>query len=201
MRRKPVENAQPNVAASLEDWHRTLVSRRSFLLGLAGGSLAALFGMPAAAKGSSDIDAAHTWRVIDKVQRHLFPSEPDRPGAQEINALGYLRFVVSDPKVDAEEHEFILKGAGWLEGMAREMTRRSFTELGAQERERVLRRIAVSAAGENWVSTLILYLMEALLTDPAYGGNPGGIGWRWLQHVPGHPRPPKDKTYPVLLSS
>jgi gluconate 2-dehydrogenase gamma chain len=41
--------------------------------------------------------------------------------------------------------------------------------------------------------------MEALLTDPAYGGNPGGIGWRWLQHVPGYPRPPMDKIYPELL--
>jgi gluconate 2-dehydrogenase gamma chain len=26
-----------------------------------------------------------------------------------------------------------------------------------------------------------------------YGGNPDGIGWRWLGHVPGYPRPPADK--------
>ena len=64
----------------------------------------------------------------------------------------------------------------------------------------MLRRIAASPAGENWLSTLILYLMEALLTDPAYGGNPGGIGWRWLRHTPGYPRPTPDKTYPRLLA-
>jgi gluconate 2-dehydrogenase gamma chain len=199
MRRKPVDILRPDVAASLQDWHRALVSRRAFLLGLAGGSLATLFGISAAARDSADIDESHAWQVIDMVQQHLFPSEPDSPGAKQINALAYLRFVVRDPKVEAEEREFIVKGAGWLEGMAQEMTQRTFTELGESQREQVLRRIAASQAGENWLSTLILYLMEALLTDPAYGGNPGGIGWRWLQHVPGYPRPPTDKTYPELL--
>ena len=80
------------------------------------------------------------------------------------------------------------------------MTQRTFAELDDAKREQTLQRIAASEAGENWLSTLILYLMEALLTDPAYGGNPGGIGWRWLQHVPGYPRPPKGKTYPALLA-
>ena len=199
MRRKPVEKIRPDMAASLQDWHRALVSRRVFMLGLAGGSLATMFGISAAAKDSSEISESQAWRIIDIVQQHLFPSEPNSPGAKQINALAYLRFVVGDPKVDADEREFILKGAGWLEGMAQEMTQRTFSELDETQREQVLRRIAASQAGENWLSTLILYLMEALLTDPAYGGNPGGIGWRWLQHVPGYPRPPKDKIYPELL--
>ena len=40
--------------------------------------------------------------------------------------------------------------------------------------------------------------MEALLTDPAYGGNPDGIGWRWLGHTPGYPRPSAATIYPRL---
>jgi len=185
---------------SLADWHRELMDRRGFLLRLAGGSLAALFGLPATAAGKQAVASDHTWQVLDAVQRHLLPSEPDAPGAAEINALAYLRFVVNDPKVDAEERRFILKGSEWLEGMARELADGSFTELTEDDRERVLNRIAASAAGENWLSTLIYYLMEALLADPVYGGNPDGIGWRWLEHTPGYPRPPKDKTYPRLLS-
>jgi gluconate 2-dehydrogenase gamma chain len=75
---------------------------------------------------------------------------------------------------------------------------RSFLALDDEQQELVLRDIAESDAGENWLSTLLTYLFEALLTDPVYGGNPGGIGWKWLQHVPGFPRPPLDKRYWLL---
>ena len=42
---------------------------------------------------------------------------------------------------------------------------------------------------------ILTYLLQALLTDPVYGGNPNGVGWKWLHHQPGFPRPPKDETY------
>jgi gluconate 2-dehydrogenase gamma chain len=45
------------------------------------------------------------------------------------------------------------------------------------------------------LSLLLYYIFEALLSDPVYGGNPGGIGWQWLEHQPGFPRPPADKIY------
>ncbi len=195
--RPPKEPAQR--IASLADWHQQLIDRRQFLLRLAGGSLAALFGPPLRASDQPPGEA-EIWQVLDVVQRHLLPSEADAPGAAEINALGYLRFVIADPKVDAGERAFILQGVSWLEGIAREMTARSFIDLDDDGRERVLRKVASSRVGENWMSTLILYLMEALLTDPVYGGNINGIGWRWLEHVPGYPRPPKEKTYPRLFS-
>ncbi|MEN8174867.1 MAG: gluconate 2-dehydrogenase subunit 3 family protein [Pseudomonadota bacterium] len=200
MRRHPNPDSGFDPAEALAQWHQSLVSRRRFLLSLAGGSLAALFGPSLSAAETPEIDDTRAWRLLDAVQQHLFPSEAEAPGAREINALAYLRFVVGDPKVDAEEREFIVKGAAWLEGMANDLTQKSFLELDEEHREQVLRRIVKSKTGENWVSTLLLYLMEALLTDPAYGGNPGGVGWRWLEHVPGFPRPTKDKTYPGLLA-
>ncbi|MEE8342688.1 MAG: gluconate 2-dehydrogenase subunit 3 family protein, partial [Gammaproteobacteria bacterium] len=72
---------------------------------------------------------------------------------------------------------------------------RPFTALNEQERETVLREIEQSRAGRNWLSTLLTYLLEALLADPVYGGNPNGIGWQWLEHQPGYPLPPKDKAW------
>jgi gluconate 2-dehydrogenase gamma chain len=192
------------VTQALHAWQRSLIDRRAFLLRVAGGSLAALFGLPAAARAGMETavsrSAEHTWETLDQVQQQLFPSEPEAPGAREINALDYLRFVVDDPKVDAEERSFILLGAGWLDGIARETYRHDFIGLNPTQQEAVLQKIAASPAGENWLSTLITYLLEALLTDPVYGGNPEGIGWRWLQHIPGYPRPTPDKTYPRLLS-
>ena len=55
----------------------------------------------------------------------------------------------------------------------------------------LLRQIAKSTAGENWLATLLSYIFEALLAAPIYGGNPGGVGWKWLQHQPGFPLPDK----------
>jgi gluconate 2-dehydrogenase gamma chain len=52
--------------------------------------------------------------------------------------------------------------------------------------------------GKQWISTILRYILEALLTDPIYGGNPNAIGWKWLDHQPGFPRPPANKRYYLL---
>jgi len=33
-----------------------------------------------------------------------------------------------------------------------------------------------------------------------YGGNPDGIGWKWLEHQPGYPTPPADKSWYKLAA-
>lgn len=187
----------PRAPAPLAVVHRRLANRRSVLLRLAGGSVTALFPLPvvlAAERPPEPGDAAR-WRTIGAVQDHLLPSEPGAPGAREIRATAYLQWVVRDERLDAREREFILRGADWLDGVARERELLSFPELAEAARERVLRAVTASAAGENWLSTLLVYLFEALLVDPVYGGNPDGVGWRWLGHTPGFPRPPADKIY------
>ncbi len=169
--------------------HQLLAQRRVFLIAGAGG-LAALF---AASPAGAIPRVANPWPVLAAVQDHLFPSELDAPGAREIRALGYLQGVLADPAGDREEQRFILKGTDWLEDLCRQRHRASFSDLDALRREQVLREVAGTGKGENWLATLLLYICEALLADPAYGGNPGGIGWAWLRHQPGYPRPTPDK--------
>ena len=195
MRRHRNSCSQPaSNAAWLAQWQTGLLTRRRFLLGLAGGTLLALFPFPAA----SAPNTAVRWRIIDAVQQHLFPSEPDAPGAREIKALDYLKRIAADRTQDADKRDFILQGAGWLEDMSRRITRKSFLLIDAAQREQVLRRIEASEAGSNWLAQMLLYLIEALLADPVYGGNPQGIGWRWLAHTPGFPAPPPGKRYMEL---
>ncbi len=184
------------------DWRKELVSRRTFLARMAGVSAAALF--PLAAGCALPASKSHAalpddrQAVLAAVQQHLFPSEPGIPGAGEINALAYLNNVLADPKMDAEEKAFIRNGTQWLEELVREEQEGTFTDLNTAQREQVLRRIEQSSAGENWLATILLYIFEALLSDPVYGGNPDGIGWRWLEHQSGFPRPPADKIYGKL---
>ncbi|PKO83354.1 MAG: hypothetical protein CVU17_08205 [Betaproteobacteria bacterium HGW-Betaproteobacteria-11] len=181
--------ASPAATAELAAWRSALVSRRRFLLAAAGGSLTALF--PLAAPGK--VRRGDPWMVIAAVQDMLFPAEADAPGAQEIHALAYLRGVLAEPRHDREEGRLVLKGAGWLDDLSRQRQRAGFLALAEDRREQLLHEIAASEQGEHWLATLLFYLCEALLTDPVYGGNPNGIGWAWLGHTPGFPRPTTDK--------
>ncbi len=178
----------------LAAWRQGLLTRRRFLLASAGG-LAALFAPIGASAGAN---TGNPWPLLAAVQAHLFPSEIDAPGAEEIHALAYLQGVLGDPRGDRDEQRFLLKGVDWLEDLSRQRHKTSFIKLDPTHREQVLREVVSTPEGENWVATLLFYLCEALLADPIYGGNPNGIGWAWLAHQPGFPRPLQDQRYGVL---
>ncbi len=173
------------------------INRRTFLLRVVG-FLATLF-FPSvsarAAKNHSSIEREEPWLTIDVVHNHLFPSETDSPGAKEINALAYLRNVIGNPMIDQEEKEFIVNGVKWLNDLSLEQHKAVFAQLSYSQRTDILHQITKSKSGRRWVSKLLSYIFEALLSDPVYGGNPDGIGWKWLNHHPGFPRPPKHKRY------
>jgi gluconate 2-dehydrogenase gamma chain len=177
------------------------VKRRDFLKA---GSLAAFSpGVPLARtdrvvglpERSGQTFSQAQWAIIAAVQDHLLPSEPDAPGSREVNATAYLDRTLADPKFDPDVKGLILKGIGWLEEISEEQEGLRFLQLEPARREDLLRKIAGTRAGERWLSNLITYCLEAMLADPLYGGNPGGIGWMWLEHDPGRPRPTPDKIY------
>lgn len=172
---------------------RTFISLTSSLLSLFPGT--ALL----ARRQIEETDIRHQleepWQTLAVVMEHLFPATADSPGASDIQALDFLQNMMNTPDADQDEKEFIIKGVGWLNGIASKSHQRNFIDLNEQQKESVLRQIEQSQAGERWLSRLLSYLIEALLSDPVYGGNPEGIGWRWLEHQPGFPRPGADKVY------
>lgn len=139
--------------------------------------------------------AADPWKTLDAVQQHLFPAGDDTPGAADIGALRYLHNAIENPAADGEDRTFVFNGVGWLNDLTHTDYRQPFVALDEAQRETVLRKIEQSRAGRNWLSLLLTYLLEALLADPVYGGNPDGIGWEWLEHQPGYPTPPPDKVW------
>jgi len=174
------------------------MKRRDFLKGTSAAAMAA--GLPVAAADPAGAAAGATfnrdqWAVIESVQDHLLPSEPDAPGAREVRAAAYLDRALADPGFDPDVKDFVLEGIGWLNEISEERRGRPFNLVDPGQREDLLRQIADSKAGERWLSTLVGYTLEALLGDPLYGGNPDGIGWKWLEHDPGLPRPTPDKIH------
>lgn len=154
----------------------------------------------------SDLAVRHftnsDWLTIATVQNHFFPSEADAPGAVEINALEYLRNYLSNPVTDPIDVEFILSGTHLLQRFAEQESANGQASLFAQsikQREITLRKFEKQADnGQRWLITILNYVLEALLTDPVYGGNPDGIGWQWLEHRAGEPHPPMNKRYWLL---
>ena len=185
------------------------ISRREFLhrLTLLGSLLAAY---PAGILAQSRADAqahqppdwlnADPWKTLAGVQAHLFPAAAETPGASDIQAIVYLHNTIENPAADGEDKVFLVNGVGWLNDLALEETGQPFVALDEQQKEDLLRQIEKSRAGRNWLSLLLTYVLEALLADPVYGGNPDGIGWQWLEHQPGYPRPPADKSWYKLAA-
>lgn len=144
------------------------------------------------------------WLTLSYVQNQLFPrsgkinTDTYSPGASDINATAYLKLMLNVPGADKTERNFIIKGVSWLDGIANSMFGKPFIKLNNDKREKVLQKISKSRSGESWLSTLLSYIFEALLTDPVYGGNTRQAGWKWLQHQAGFPRPPENKKYWLL---
>ena len=179
------------------------ITRRAFLNRMALlGSLAAVYPKALLAErraqpkpGPITWRADDPWKTLAAVQQHLFPATDDAPGADDIGAITYLHKAIENPVADGGDRTFVFKGVGWLNDLTQEKYQQPFVALDEAQRETVLRSIEQSRAGRNWLSLLLTYLLEALLADPVYGGNPKGIGWVWLDHQPGFPTPPDDKLW------
>lgn len=138
-------------------------------------------------------------KVLLAAHMILFPDDGDGPSARDLHSVSYLRWALTDPdnRADGDE-EFILKGVRALDQHSLENAGRPFVELTADEQRNVFGTFTELKRGRNWASINIYYITEALLLDPLYGGNPDQIGWKWLKHKPGFPRPPAQKSYRVF---
>ncbi|MEH6595601.1 MAG: gluconate 2-dehydrogenase subunit 3 family protein [Colwellia polaris] len=180
-------------------WLQKKVSRRSALKSAAGATMIAATPLSAwsamANEQLTKVLQTDPWLTLNAVLAHLLPESPTGPSAKEIQATQYLYNVVYQQPTDNAEIEFIYKGVGWLNGFSQSQLKKNFVMLTLQEKETILRAISKSRAGENWLSNLVGYIFEAMLSPPSYGGNPDGIGWQWLEHQAGFPLPPMGKRY------
>ena len=135
------------------------------------------------------------WLTLNAVLNHLLPASNSGPSALDIQALNYLYNLVHQQPTEQEEIDFIYQGVGWLNGFSQSELKQNFNNLNNVNKEKLLRSISQSQAGQNWLNTLLNYLLEAMLTPPVYGGNPNGIGWQWLEHHSGYPLPEQGTRY------
>ncbi len=135
------------------------------------------------------------WKLVVAAQNHLFPKSRNAPGAIDVNAKAFLYAVLSDANRNEEDRILIKNGAQMLQRLCINHFKKGFDQISTGEKEMALRTFETMPDGTSWILTILGYIFEALLTDPVYGGNPNGIGWQWLEHQPGFPRPGINNRY------
>jgi gluconate 2-dehydrogenase gamma chain len=180
-------------------WLEKKLSRRNALKSAAGATMVAAMPMQswsaAIQNKLNNALQADPWLTLDAVLAHLLPESPTGPSAKDIQATQYLYNVVFLQPTQAAEVTFIYNGVGWLNDFSQSQLQKNFVNLTFNEKETILRAVSNSTAGENWLSNLVSYIFEAMLTPPIYGGNPNGIGWQWLDHQAGFPLPQAGNRY------
>jgi len=179
-------------------WLKDKLSRRTLLKSAAGATAIISMSSVSFAETKKSYETAlvsDPWLTLNSVLMHLMPKSASGPSAEDIRATHYLYNVVYHQPTEQEEVDFVFKGVGWLNGYSQGQTKMNFSQLESTEKELMLRAISGSTAGENWLAMLIGYLFEAMLSPPAYGGNPNGVGWKWLQHQAGFPLPSDGQRY------
>lgn len=176
-----------------------MIDRRQFLvrmvaIGLLSRSALVLSAEPAP-QPVAGWAAQAPWTTLRAVLAHLLPHSDDAPGADDTHAIVYLHDTLENPAADGAAKARIVEGAQRVEAVAQTQHQQPFAALGEAQRETLLREFEAVRGGSAWLSSLLTFLLEALLADPVYGGNFDQAGWRWLNHPPGFPRPPADKTW------
>jgi gluconate 2-dehydrogenase gamma chain len=137
--------------------------------------------------------------VLQALQNVLFPSDGNGPGAYEVNADAYLLWILHDEHLDPDENQYIINKLSKFDTYAKDQLGYNFYDLNPREQKAVVQDVSETSWGRRFLSRLLTLIFEALLVDPQYGGNPEGIGWTWLEHDPGSPRPKQTHLYPTIL--
>ncbi len=140
-----------------------------------------------------------SFNIVRDVQDILFPSDHLGPGALKLNADKYLLWVLADKRLDIDEQQYIIDGISWVEETAQETYMEKFTSLKRHKKELLIADISKENWGESWLSVMLTFIFEAMFADPLYGSNPDGIGWKWIEHNPGNPRPKEELIYDNIL--
>ncbi len=133
--------------------------------------------------------------LLETIMNHLFPNSATSPGASAVQAHRYLLSMLELQRLSSFERKLLPQGLNDLEASCRAVHQRGFEQLSFDQKEACLRSFEQTSVGSTWLPVVLGYILEALLSDPVYGGNTRMIGWKWLGHKFGTPRPQVGKRY------
>ncbi len=134
---------------------------------------------------AKDVDE-NIWKTIQEVQNILMPKTSKMPSAKEFGSVAYLKQNIDHKTFDIDDLKLILNGA--------KVFAETFPEFFKSRKKvklEIVKEANSSEYGNAWLNVLVYYAIEAMLSDPIYGGNKFQSGWMALKHKAGIPRPKK----------
>lgn len=124
-----------------------------------------------------------TWLVLDEVLLILFPKTETMPSSKEFAAIKYFQEALFSKYFPKDDQEYILQGAVDFYGSFSD-----FLDVNKKTKEEYVKAASLNNYGSSWLEQLVYYGIEAMLSDPIYGGNKNEIAWKSLNHQSGKPQ-------------
>lgn len=191
---------------NLKDVDKWSYSRRKFLKSIAIAGIAAQIPFLSACwneeqKGSDESFPLESIKTIKAVQLILFPDDGFGPDASSINASDYFQWALHDQQMNIEDKKFIINGIEWTTDLSMSEYTKPFYELETKQQKLLIIKMTALDWGETWLSVIMSFILEALLSNPIYGGNTNMEGWKWLKHYSGSPQPNVELSYPQIFTT
>ena len=113
--------------------------------------------------------------------------------------LNTLSAVLNDTELNPNENNYVIKKLDLFMDQCNTEYAEQFYNLSSSNQEELVDKKINSKDLQTWFSRLLTLIFEALLLDPAYGGNTDKAVWLWLDHDPGYPRSKMVNSYPNIL--
>lgn len=191
----------PDTFQNLDKWQ---TKRRTFLKAAVITGAVSQLTMLESCKGDeeegNEILSAQQVGILKSILNIFFPDDGNGPGAEDINAYEYIMWVLRDTlNRKAEDNEYIIEGLDWANETANEIYFDDYLNLDQEQQEALVDTFTKLDWGKNWSSAMIMLIFEACVLDPIYGGNTNEVGWKWLDHQPGVPRPTEANRYERIM--
>jgi gluconate 2-dehydrogenase gamma chain len=169
-------------------YNQNMINRRDFFQysGMVG--VAVIVGVAAKKYALANNASTNTYKTFEALINHMFKDE-DGYVTSQLNIIGYFKGVLSDSRIDIDSRNYLINGTRWLNESADEEYDKEFVSLNTTQKEALLKKVSMLRWGDDWLYKVMGYYFEATLSDPIYGGNLNGTGWKWLEFHPGFPRP------------
>jgi len=190
----------PSVFDKMSQWE---TNRRNFLRSaLVAGAASQIAWFTSCSKqleAANEYLTAEQSTILKSILMIIFPEDGNGPSAEDLNSFGYIMWILSDEYLPQEEKDFVIEGLDWANEQALAIYTEKFVDLEQQQHESLVELFVAHSYGKKWMNVMVNFTLESLLLDPIYGGNVNEAGWKWLEHVPGLPRPTKETTFDAIL--
>ncbi|CUU73397.1 gluconate 2-dehydrogenase subunit 3 family protein [Campylobacter hyointestinalis] len=163
-----------------------MTNRRSFCKAVSSLSLLFPLQVNLIANDAKTLSKDEVFSIFDIVQKLIFPAIK----TLDIDALSYLKLILSHSKISKKDKDFLINGCLWLDNVSQKIYEISFINLDENRQNKIINlAIKDESWAESWIYDMLVFCSEAVFGDPIYGANIDENGWKWISHETGLPQP------------